>query len=100
MTGVRFETQLLSQGNNTGIEVPPAELEELGGGKRPAVTVSVSSTSASAPVVEPFVYRSTVASNSGLASPHTVEGDSGCSTAVDVPVACSTTRIFVPPSSR
>lgn len=37
-------------GNNTGIEVPPEVLEALGGGKRPAVTVSVNG----------FEYASTV----------------------------------------
>ncbi|WP_127473151.1 YdeI/OmpD-associated family protein [Microbacterium sulfonylureivorans] len=48
---MRFETTLLLNGNNTGIEVPPDLLDELGGGKRPAVTVSV----------DGFEYRSTVA---------------------------------------
>ena len=33
---MRFETTLFLVGNNTGIDVPPAVLEELGGGKRPA----------------------------------------------------------------
>ncbi|MEJ7650375.1 MAG: hypothetical protein WKF57_15285 [Nakamurella sp.] len=39
---MRYETELLSSGNNTGIEVPPDLLEKLGGGKRPAVSVTVS----------------------------------------------------------
>lgn len=47
---MRFETTLLLQGNNTGIEVPAAVIDALGGGKRPAVTV----------VVDGFTYRSTV----------------------------------------
>lgn len=37
-------------GNNAGIEVPPEIIEALGGGKRPAVAVSVNG----------FEYRSTV----------------------------------------
>ncbi|MFX8246680.1 DUF1905 domain-containing protein, partial [Acinetobacter baumannii] len=43
-------------GNNTGIEVPPAVLEALGGGKRPAVVVSVNG----------YEYRSTVGVMQGL----------------------------------
>lgn len=38
---MRFQTTLFQAGNNTGIEVPPELLDELGGGKRPAVTVTV-----------------------------------------------------------
>lgn len=38
----RFETTLLQTGGNTtGIEVPPAVLEALGGGRRPPVVVRV-----------------------------------------------------------
>ncbi|MFG6446280.1 YdeI/OmpD-associated family protein [Microbacterium sp. P07] len=48
---MRFETTLFLSGNNTGIEVPPQVVEALGGGKRPAVTVSV----------DGFAYRSTMA---------------------------------------
>ncbi|TDN91747.1 YdeI/OmpD-associated family protein [Microbacterium sp. BK668] len=47
---MRFETTMSQMGNNTGIEVPPEVLEALGGGKRPAVTVSVNG----------FEYASTV----------------------------------------
>lgn len=47
---MRFDTTLLLNGNNTGIEVPPQILEELGGGRRPAVNVSVNG----------YEYRSTV----------------------------------------
>lgn len=43
------------QGNNTGIEVPPEVLEQVGGGGRPAVTVTVNG----------FGYRSTVAKMGG-----------------------------------
>ena len=52
---MRFETTLLQTGNNTGIEVPLQILEELGGGRRPAVTVTVNG----------YEYRSTVASMGG-----------------------------------
>jgi hypothetical protein len=38
---VTFTTTLTATGNNTGIEVPPAVLEQLGGGKRPAVVADV-----------------------------------------------------------
>ncbi|PPF28267.1 DUF1905 domain-containing protein [Rathayibacter tritici] len=38
---VQFATTLFQTGTNTGIEVPPEVLESLGGGKRPAVVVTV-----------------------------------------------------------
>ena len=38
---VTFQTTLSAFGNNTGIEVPSAVLEQLGAGKRPAVMVEV-----------------------------------------------------------
>jgi len=47
---VRFETTMSQMGNNTGIEVPPEVIEALGGGRRPAVKVSVNG----------FEYESTV----------------------------------------
>jgi hypothetical protein len=53
---MRFETTLFLVGNNTGIEVPPEILDELGGGKRPAVNVTVN---------DDYSYRSTVASMGG-----------------------------------
>ena len=46
---MRFETTMLSMGNNTGIEVPAEVLDALGGGKRPAVNVTVNG----------FEYRTT-----------------------------------------
>ena len=52
---MRFQTTLLQVGNNTGIEVPPELLEQLGGGKRPAVNVTVNG----------FAYPSTIASMGG-----------------------------------
>ena len=47
---MRFETTMLAMGNNTGIEVPAEVLEALGGGKRPAVNVTVNG----------YEYRTTV----------------------------------------
>lgn len=47
---MRFDTTLSQMGNNTGIEVPPEVVEELGGGKRAAVTVDVNG----------YVYASTI----------------------------------------
>jgi antitoxin component of MazEF toxin-antitoxin module len=47
---MRFQTTIHQIGNNTGILVPEAVLEELGGTKRPAVVVTVGS----------LTYRSTV----------------------------------------
>jgi hypothetical protein len=47
---VTFRTNLSSFGNNTGIEVPPELIEQLGTGKRPAVLVNVNG----------YEYRNTV----------------------------------------
>lgn len=53
---MRFRAEILVAGkNNTGIIVPPDVLDDLGGGKKPAVTVTVNG----------FTYRSTVASMGG-----------------------------------
>jgi hypothetical protein len=52
---MRFETTMSQMGNNTGIEVPAEVLEALGGGKRPAVNVTVNG----------FAYPSTVGSMGG-----------------------------------
>jgi len=41
MTSSTFRTTILGLGNNTGIVVPPAALDELGAGRRPAVRVTV-----------------------------------------------------------
>ena len=49
--GVTFSTRLSAFGNNTGIEVPPEVIQELGGGNRPEVSVDVNG----------YVYRNTVA---------------------------------------
>jgi hypothetical protein len=53
---MRFETTLFLVGNNTGIDVPPAVLEQLGGGKRPLVNVTVNDS---------YAYRSAVAPMAG-----------------------------------
>jgi len=47
---MRFETTMLQFGNNTGIEVPAEVIEALGGGKRPALNVTVNG----------YEYRTTV----------------------------------------
>jgi len=52
---VKFQTTLHQTGNNTGIEVPPELVEELGGGKRAAVKVTVNG----------YAYPSTIASMGG-----------------------------------
>jgi antitoxin component of MazEF toxin-antitoxin module len=50
-----FDTVILGFGNNAGIEVPAANLEALGSGKRPPVVVTVGN----------YSYRSTVGGMSG-----------------------------------
>ncbi|MFT4285894.1 MAG: DUF1905 domain-containing protein, partial [Protaetiibacter sp.] len=52
---MRFSTTLFQSGNNTGIEVPPELMEQLGAGKRPPVLVTVNG----------FRYPSTVAPMGG-----------------------------------
>jgi hypothetical protein len=53
---MRFQTTMSQFGNNTGIEVPAEIIEQLGGGKRPAVVA----------VVNGYAYRSTVGVMKGL----------------------------------
>ena len=48
---MRFRTTIFQAGNNTGIEVPVEVVDALGGGRKPAVVVTIGS----------FSYRSTVA---------------------------------------
>ncbi len=55
MAAVRYEATMVQDGNNTGVPVPADVLESLGGGKRPAVNVTVNG----------YAYRSTVASMGG-----------------------------------
>jgi hypothetical protein len=52
---MKFKTTLFQTGNNTGVEVPAEVVEQLGGGKKPAVTVTIGD----------YSYRSTVASMGG-----------------------------------
>jgi hypothetical protein len=47
---MRFQTTMFQMGNNTGIEVPPEVIAALGGGSRPAVSVTVNG----------YSFRSTV----------------------------------------
>lgn len=54
---VDYRTTMHLTGRNTGIPVPPEVLEELGGGKRPAVAVTVNG----------YRFRSTVRSMGGRA---------------------------------
>lgn len=48
---MKFTTTILQSGNNAGIEVPAEVVEGLGGGKKPAVTVTVGG----------YGYRSSIA---------------------------------------
>ena len=50
-----FETRIAADGNNTGIEVPPENLAELGTSKRPPVVVAIGD----------YSYPSTVATMGG-----------------------------------
>ncbi len=52
---MRFEGVLFQAGNNTGVEVPPEIIAALGGGKRPAVALTVNG----------YAYRSTVGAMGG-----------------------------------
>ena len=55
MSKQTFKATLHQTGNNTGIVVPPEAIEALGGGKKPAVNVTVNG----------FAYRSTIATMGG-----------------------------------
>ena len=55
MSKQTFKTTLHQTGNNTGIVVPAEIVEALGGGKRPALNVTVNG----------FAYRSSLATMSG-----------------------------------
>lgn len=52
---MRYETTMAQIGNNTGVPIPPEVLDALGGGRRPAVSLTVNG----------FEYRSTVGSMGG-----------------------------------
>lgn len=53
--GMRFETTMAQVGNNTGIPVPQEVVDQLGGGKRAAVVVTVNG----------YEYHSSIASMGG-----------------------------------
>ncbi len=55
MSKVDFKTTLHQMGNNTGIVVPLEMVEKLGGGKKPAVNVTVNG----------FAYRGSIATMAG-----------------------------------
>ena len=50
-----FHTTIKQMGNNTGIVIPPEIIEELGGGKKPLVTITMNNQT----------YRSSVATMQG-----------------------------------
>jgi hypothetical protein len=80
---MRFRTKVLLGGKTaTGLEVPPAVVEALGSGKRPAVNVTING----------YTYRSTVAVMGGaFLLPLSAENRSGAGVAagdeIDVDVA-------------
>lgn len=47
---MKFKTKIIQTGNNTGIEVSEQQLNELGGGKKPLVTITLNN----------YTYRSAV----------------------------------------
>lgn len=52
---MKYQTTMMLMGNNTGIPVPEEIVQALGGGKRPAVNVTVNG----------YAYRSTIAPMAG-----------------------------------
>ena len=82
---VRYATTMHLSGRNTGIPVPDEALEALGGGRRPAVDVSVNG----------YRYRSTVGSMGGRAlipfsSEHRTASGIAGGDALDVELALDT----------
>jgi hypothetical protein len=82
---MKFKTNILQSGNNTGIEVPPEVVEGLGGGKKPAVVVTIGS----------YSYRSTIAVMGGknlipLSSDRRAESGIKGGDAVEVDLALDT----------
>ncbi|MEZ4671099.1 MAG: YdeI/OmpD-associated family protein [Anaerolineae bacterium] len=51
MSKVTYKTKIKASGNNTGLEVPPEVIAQLGTSKKPAVVVTIGS----------YTYRNTVA---------------------------------------
>ena len=58
---MRFETTLFRVGDNTGIDVPPDVLEQLGGGKRPLVNVTVDDSYSYRSAIAPMAGRNLIA---------------------------------------
>ena len=61
---MRFETTLFRVGDNTGIDVPPDVLEQLGGGKRPLVNVTVDDSYSYRSAIAPMAGRNLIAFSS------------------------------------
>ena len=83
---MKFKTTILQTGNNTGIEVPPEVVEGLGGGKKPAVAVTIGN----------FSYRSSIAVMGGkflipLSAERRAESGIKGGDAVEVELALDTT---------
>lgn len=83
---MKFKTTILQTGNNTGIEVPPEVVEGLGGGKKPAVAVTIGG----------FSYRSSIAVMGGkflipLSAERRTESGIKGGDAVEVELALDTT---------
>lgn len=90
---MKFETTILQIGNNTGIEVPPEVIDGLGGGKKPAVVVTIGS----------YSYRSSVAVMGGkflisLSSERRAESGLKGGDAIEVDIEVDTTprEVVVP----
>ena len=71
---MRFETTLVLVGSNTGIEVPPTVLDELGGGKRPLVSVTVNDSYSYRSAVAPMAGRYLIAFSSDKRAATGLEG--------------------------
>jgi hypothetical protein len=92
---MRFHTTIYqSDGTATGIPIPDEVIEALGGGKRPAVTMTVNG----------YTYRSTVATVNGrfmvgFSADHRAASGLGGGDAVDVEIALDTAPrvVEVPP---
>ena len=71
---MRFQTTLVLVGNNTGIDVPPAVLDELGGGRRPLVSVTVNDSCSYRSAVAPMAGRYLIAFSSDKRAATGLEG--------------------------
>lgn len=61
---MKFQTTLFLVGRNTGIDVPAEVLEELGGGKRPLVNVTVNDSYSYRSAIAPMAGRNLIAFSS------------------------------------